>query len=177
MTHAPRWAAAPSGLCQGWLAFMERQAVRDNAVVTSFDQRDQARLERHTLLTCKIGRVACAAQQALHLACPVLFLDLDQRLQFPQMVRIAQRMQQYAGHLVIGLPVVMHDNAGDLRQQAAALGGGAVEGEPDRRGDMQPLRLTANPEPGLIHSLPLRRRGCLTGAAATRSRNSSAKPW
>ena len=118
MTHAPRWAAAPSGLCQGWLAFMERQAVRDNAVVTSFDQRDQARLERHTLLTCKIGRVACAAQQALHLACPVLFLDLDQRLQFPQMVRIAQRVQ-HAGHRVVRLPVVMHDNAGDLRQQAA----------------------------------------------------------
>ena len=29
------------------------------------------------------------AQQALHLARPVLFLDLDQRLQFAQMVRVA----------------------------------------------------------------------------------------
>ena len=38
--------------------------------------------------------------------------------QLPQMVRIAQRVQ-HAGHRVVRLPVVMHDNAGDLRQQAA----------------------------------------------------------
>ena len=63
-------------------------------------QRDQARLERHTLLTCKIGRVACAAQQALHLARPVFLFDLDQRLQLTQMVGIAQSVQ-HAGHLVI----------------------------------------------------------------------------
>ena len=51
----------------------------------------------------------------------LLFLDLDQRLQFPQMMRVAQRVQ-HPGNRVVRLPVVMHDDAGDVRQQAAALG-------------------------------------------------------
>ena len=51
---------------------------------------------------------------------PVFLLDLHQRLQLAQMVRVAQRVQ-HTGHRVVGLPVVMHDNAGDLRQQTAPL--------------------------------------------------------
>ncbi len=66
----------------------------------------------------KVRRVADAAQKALHPASPVLVLDLDRRLQFAQVVRIAQRMQ-HTGHRVVGLPVIMHDYAADLRQQAA----------------------------------------------------------
>ena len=62
-----------------------------------------------------------AAQQALHLARPVFLLDLDQRLEFAQVMGVAQGVQ-HALHRVVGLPVVMHDDADDVRQQAAALG-------------------------------------------------------
>jgi hypothetical protein len=41
MANPPWLPAAPSGLGQGRLALMERQAIRENAVVTSLDQRDQ----------------------------------------------------------------------------------------------------------------------------------------
>jgi hypothetical protein len=91
--------------------------------------------------------MAGAAQQALPLPRPVFFLDLDQRLQFAQMVCIAQRVQ-HASHRVVRFPVVMHDSAGHVRQQTAALSGDAVECEPDGRGDMQPLRLAVDPEAG-----------------------------
>jgi hypothetical protein len=33
--------------------------------------------------------MAGATQQTLHLACPVFFLDLDQRLKFAQMMGVA----------------------------------------------------------------------------------------
>ena len=72
---------------------MECKAFGEVAIVTSLDQRDQSGLQRHTLPARKVRCVAGAAQQALHLARPVLFLDLDQRLQFPQMMRVTQRVQ------------------------------------------------------------------------------------
>ena len=147
---------------------MERQAFRQDRAVTSFDPGDQTRLQRHVPLARQVRRVASAAQKALHLARPGSFLDLDQRLQFPQMVRVTQRVQ-HASQGVVGLPVVVHDDARHMRQQAAALGRDAVEREPDGRGDVQPLRLAADMETGFIT--------CLTGAAATRSRTASAKPW
>ncbi|MGD0106021.1 MAG: hypothetical protein ABSC06_18560 [Rhodopila sp.] len=77
--------AAALGFCEGWLCLAERPTVGENAVRTSVDQRDQSGLQRHTLLARKRRRVAGAAQQTLHLACPVLFLDLDQRIKFAQM--------------------------------------------------------------------------------------------
>ena len=99
---------------------MKRQALGEDSTVTSLDAGDQGRLERHTPIAREVGGVAGAAQQALHPACPVLLLDLDQRLEFTQVVRVAQRMQ-HACQRVVGFPVVMHDDAGDIRQQAAAL--------------------------------------------------------
>src|ERR1700686_2487550 len=72
---------------------------------------------------------------------------------------------QHARHGVVGLPVVMHDNADDVRQQAAASGTGAVEGEPGGRGDMQPLGLAADAKAGLVHVLD----GCGGDAVAHRS--------
>jgi hypothetical protein len=88
----------------------------------------------------------------LHLARPVFLLDFDQRLQFPQMVRVAESVQHtFQG--VVRLPVVMHDNARDMPQQIAAPERDTVEGEQDSRGDVPPLRLAANPEAGLVHVL------------------------
>jgi hypothetical protein len=57
------------------------------------------------------------AQQSLHLARPVFLLavfllDFDERFQLAEMMRIAQRVKN-AGHRVVGLPVVVHDNPGD----------------------------------------------------------------
>jgi len=74
------------------LRVMECQAVHQDGVITSLEQSDQARLQRHAALTRQVAGVAGAAQQALHPARPVLFFDLDQRLQFAQMMRVAQRM-------------------------------------------------------------------------------------
>jgi hypothetical protein len=72
---------------------------------------------------------------------------------------------QHARHSVVGLPVVMHDRADDVRQQAAASGAGAVEGEPGGRRDMQPLGLAADAKAGLVHVLD----GCGGDAVAHRS--------
>ena len=93
-----------------------------------------------------------AAQQPLHFARPILLFDFDQRFEFAKMVRVAQRML-HALHRVVGLPVIMHDDAEDVRQQAAALGADAVEGQQRRAGDMQPLCLAADPKAGLVHVL------------------------
>ena len=46
--------------------------------------------------------------------------------------------------------MVMHDNARDVGQQAAALGRSAVESEPGGRGDVQPLRFAADPKARLV---------------------------
>ena len=87
----PSWrrSAAP-GRCggQSGLCLMERDALRDNAVVTSHDHCDPRRPQRHIPLARKVGRVTGEAQQALHLACPLFALDLDQRFQLAQMVRV-----------------------------------------------------------------------------------------
>ena len=113
----------PGGDCGGdqrGLCCVERQTLGEDSIVTSLDERDHAWFQRYAPVAREVGGVAGAAQQALHPACPVLLLDLDQCLEFPQMVGVAQRMQ-YAFQRVVGLPMVMHDNAGDIRQQAAAL--------------------------------------------------------
>ena len=138
-----RRPTARSGLGQRGLRFMEGQAIRDNGVVTPLDQGDQSRLQRHVLRACEVHRMAGPAQQPLHPARPVLLLDLDQRLQFAQMVRVAQRMQ-HAFQRVVGMPMVVHDDAAEVGQQAAAPGRDAIESEQHGRGDVQPLRLAAN---------------------------------
>ena len=93
--------------------------------------------------------MAGTPQQVLHTVRPLLLLDLDQRLQFAQMVGIAQCVH-HTVQGVAGLPVAVHDHAREVCQQAAALRGDPMEGQPDVRGDVQLLRLAANPEPGLV---------------------------
>jgi len=46
--------------------------------------------------------------------------------------------------------VIVHDNAENVFQQAAAFRGDTVKRQPDGRGDVQPLRLAANPEAGFV---------------------------
>jgi len=62
---------------------------------------------------------------------------------------VAQGMQ-HPFHRVVGLPVVMHNDAHNVRQQAAALGRDAIEGQPHGARDVQPLRLAAGPKAGFV---------------------------
>jgi hypothetical protein len=50
--------------------------------------------------------VTGAAQQPLHLARPLFFLDFDERLQFAQMMSIAQGVQ-HTFYRVIWLPMIV----------------------------------------------------------------------
>ena len=84
-------------------------------------------------------------QHMLHLPRPVFFLDFDQCLKFAQIVRIAQRVQN-AFQRMVPLPMIVDDDAQNLFQQAAPFRRGPVERQPDGRGDVEPLRLTADPE-------------------------------
>ena len=97
-----------------------------------------------------------APQYPLHFARPVFFLDFDESLQFAQVMGVAQGVQ-HARHRVIGLPVIVDNDAGDIHQEAAALGADAIEGQQRGGGDMQPLRSAADPKAGFIHVLDRRR--------------------
>ena len=68
------------------------------------------RVESNPALAGEVCGVTGAAQQLLHLARPVFLFDLDQGLEFTQVMGVAQGMR-HARHRVIGLPVVMqaHD--------------------------------------------------------------------
>ena len=65
---------------------------------------------------------------------------------------------QHALHRVIGLPVIVNDDADDIRQEAAALGADAIEGQQGGGRHMQPLRLAADAKAGLVHVLDRRAR-------------------
>ena len=100
----------------------------ENGVVTTLTTFDQLRLHRNAPFSRAVRGVTRAAQQPLHLASPRLFLDLDESLQFAQMMGIAQGVE-HALHRVVGLPVIVNDDAGDIRQETATLGTNAIEGQ------------------------------------------------
>src|ERR1700694_4231204 len=107
---------------------MEGKTLRHDGVVAPLDNGDQSRFERDATLAGEIDGVAGPAQQNLHLARPVLVIELDQRLSCPQMMSVAQGMQHVL-HRVIGLPVVMDYDADHAGQEAAALGTDPIESE------------------------------------------------
>jgi len=74
-----------------WLgsASWNTRAFRDDRVVTSLDQRDEARRQRRILFAGGVRGMAGAAQQTRQLARPDFLLDLDQRLKFAQVTRVA----------------------------------------------------------------------------------------
>ena len=101
---APFAASLHRGSRQRHLGLMEGQPLGDNGVVTALTTFDQLRLQRNALFSRSVRGVTRAAQQSLHFARPRLFLDLDESLQFAQMMGIAQGVQ-HALHRVVGLPV------------------------------------------------------------------------
>jgi hypothetical protein len=72
---------------------MEGQPFGENGVVTTFETFDESRSQSNAPFSCSIRDVTGAAQQPLHLARPLFFLDFDERLQFAQMMSIAQGVQ------------------------------------------------------------------------------------
>ena len=113
MADASWLAAAALDATKLRLGEMEDEALRHDGVVASLDAGDEARFEHDAPPACEICRVAGAAQQDLHLARPVLVVDVDQGLQFSQMMGVAQGME-HAFHRVVGLPVIMHHGANDV---------------------------------------------------------------
>jgi hypothetical protein len=114
-----RFAATALGFSLGGggrerrLSLVEGQPLGQDGVVTAFNLCMQARPERvesNAALAGEVCGVTGAAQQLLHLARPVFLLDLDQGLEFTQVMGVAQGMK-HARHRVVGLPVVMqaHD--------------------------------------------------------------------
>ena len=71
------------------LALMEGESLFEDAIVTSTDEFDEIWIERHASLSGKIDRMTSATQQPLHLARPFFLLDLDEGLEFAQMVGVA----------------------------------------------------------------------------------------
>ena len=59
MANPSRLAAAALGLCQGWRCLGQRQAVCEDAVVTSLDQCDQTGLQWHAPLA--VRHVLCCS--------------------------------------------------------------------------------------------------------------------
>src|SRR3954468_20630125 len=74
---------------QPGLGVMKGQTLGDDGVVASSDQIDQGGLQRCVPVPGQMGGMAGAPQQAPHPVRPVLLLDLDQGLEFAQMVSVA----------------------------------------------------------------------------------------
>src|ERR1700738_3971423 len=151
---ASRLPAATLGAAQRRQRLMKGEPLRHDGVVTPLDARDQSRFERNATLAGEIDGVTGPTQQDLHLARPVLVIELDQRLQFPQMMSVAQGMQHVLHH-VVRLPVVMHHDANDAGHEAAAVGADPIKGEKSSRGDVQPLGLAAEAKAGFVQVLDL----------------------
>ena len=142
--------AFPGGGNQSGLCLVKCETFRQGGIVTSFYQLDEPGRQRHALFAREVRRVTGPAQQALHLARPVLFFDLNQRLKFAQVVRVAQCVQN-AFQRVVRFPMIVDDDAQDVFHKAAPFRGDPVKRQPDRRCDMQPLRFAADPEAGFVH--------------------------
>src|ERR1035437_1156989 len=110
------------------LRLVEGEALGEDGVITALEAFEHAGLERDAAVARAVGHPRGAAQQPLHLACPVFLLDVDQGLEFAQVMGIAESME-HSRHRIVGLPVVVHDRADDIRQQAAAPGADAIEGQ------------------------------------------------
>ena len=79
-------------------------------------------------------------EKIAHLPGPLLLVDVDQGLEFAQVMGLAQRVPDAAGHRVIGLEVIVDDDAAaKALGQIAAFGRHPVRGQGRGRGGMQPL--------------------------------------
>jgi hypothetical protein len=113
------------------------QAFGNDGVVAPTDEIDEALTGGLLFGPCQVFGMAGAAEQNLHLPRPVLVFDLDQRLQFAQVMSVAQCVHHVL-YGVAGLPVVMNHNAAHPVQHVAPAGPDAVERQRRCGRDMQP---------------------------------------
>ena len=88
------------------LVLVERQPLGDDDVIAAPELVDKAGIERHA--PGEMGGMTGAAQQALHLARPLFSMSPGVRAGDGQGM-------QHPFHRVVGLPVVMHDDAHNSR--------------------------------------------------------------
>ena len=98
--------------------FVVLQCLPGQAVVTLLEPRDQARIPLEVLRTHDPRRSARPPRQSLHGVRPRLPVDLRQRFQFAQVMRVASRVP-HVRHREIRLPWIMHETAPQAPQQAA----------------------------------------------------------
>ena len=87
----PRRLGRPSA--ERRLAFMERKPLRQNAVIAGGQPGQKPRAQAPLSRARQIGGVTGLPQKAMHRPCPRLLLNVDERLEFPQMMRVAQRVR------------------------------------------------------------------------------------
>ena len=105
-TTTPFAASLDHSAHQRQLGLMEGQPFGENGIVTTFKTFDESRPQSNAPFSCSIRDVTGATQQPLHLARPFFFLDFDERLQFAQMMSIAQGVQ-HTFYRVIWLPMIV----------------------------------------------------------------------
>src|ERR1019366_3299568 len=116
-TATPFAGSLHSGARQRRLGRMESQPFGKNGVVTALKTFDESRLQSNAPFSGDIHRVTGAPQQPLHLARPVFPLYFDESLQFAKMMSVTQGVQ-HALHRVVRFPVIVNNDAFDMRQQA-----------------------------------------------------------
>jgi hypothetical protein len=110
MAGAARRAAARLCLVRAWIALMEGKSFFDDGVTDDVDPPGGPLGKAGpALFDGAADRFACRQQQAKHFLGPSLALDLDQRLEFPQMMRVTKAVGD-AGQFKIGLEVVVNDH-------------------------------------------------------------------
>ena len=97
-----------------------------------------------------------AFEEAVDAGCPVLFLDLDQGLEFTQVMGVAGPVA-HALQSEVGRVVVMDDDAAERLIDMAAPGSDAQDGQPRCAQHVEPLGPAGDANAGLVEVLD---RGC-----------------
>ena len=125
------------------LALMESKPLRENAVIAGGQPGQKPGAQAPLLRPGQIGSVTGLPQKARHRPRPRLLLNVDERLEFPQMMRVTQRVG-HADHGQIWPPEIMDDDPTHAGQHRASLGRRAVARQQPGGGDMQPLQHARN---------------------------------
>ena len=112
---ASAFASEPGGLRE------KVMPLATMAIVAPSDEVDQPPIWGLLFVPTQMLDMASTTQQRLHKARPIFLLDLGQRSEFAQVVRIAKRVFN-ARHREVRLPVVMHHDAAHAAQHVTAIG-------------------------------------------------------
>ena len=132
---------------------MEGKPAPDDGVV-AFDQRTQnGRRQRRRALDATAARPLSLASRRRSRICPAhCSLSMSIRaLSSRKMMGVAQRVPDAGGHRVIGLEMIVDDDAAaKALGQIAAFGRHPIRGQGRGRGGMQPLALAGDAKAGFV---------------------------